>query len=481
LTNVIETGVKYTEAQWKCIQRIRQELEDHTPESDEDDEPALKNALMCLCMLTIMQDTSRISLYDSPMMHYLAVRGIDSQSQLLRSAFFYTPILAGMLWINRLIMLEVAVPSEAWPVLRLQSKAEIESIPDRIHELRQKHLCEGSFSPTASILTQLAMGKKFNKTHQSPSNIHWSDDEQTIHYLGQPVPLAKIETMCQVLMRELKELLMALTFDSPVETVDLTRIVDSMAWGQAFRRQGFSFIEHNANQDQAKGDYGYLLKRARRGEGRWTMLKKKAGSHEVEWVKGQVRAYLTKEGQFLRKLMVCMHVTGGQPARGPELGSIKVNNSIYSARNIYIINGRVCFLTMYDKARKRRGNTEYIVRCLPDEVSQIVAQYLIRVRPFARALDKRESEYLFGDVRGPWAGEELSHELSRTTKKHLGVRLPVSGWRHVAIGIATRHLMRASKTWEKEYEDAEDGAEEFAEGDDDEELELDTFRHIMVR
>ncbi|KAH6689955.1 hypothetical protein BKA61DRAFT_432735, partial [Leptodontidium sp. MPI-SDFR-AT-0119] len=59
------------------------------------------------------------------------------------------------------------------------------------------------------------------------------------------------------------------------------------------------------------------------------------------------------------------------PTRGPELGSIKVSNSIYSARNIYIINGRVCFLTMYNKARKRRGNTEYIIRYLSDEVSQI--------------------------------------------------------------------------------------------------------------
>lgn len=179
--------------------------------------------------------------------------------------------------------------------------------------------------------------------------------------------------------------------------------------------------------------------------------------------------------------MVCMHVTGGQPARGPELGSVKVSNSIYSARNIYVINGRVCFLTMYDKARKRRGNTEYIVRCLPDDVGQILAQYLAYVWPFARALDHRESEYLFRDLRGPWAGEELSRALSQATKEHVGVRLTVSGWRHVAIGIATWHLMRASKTWEKENEDAEDGVDDFAEGDDDEELELDTFRHIMVR
>ena len=320
-----------------------------------------------------MQDTSRVGLYHSPMMHYLAVRGVDEQSQSLRSAFFYTPILAGMLWINRLIMLEVAVPTKAWPELKLDSKVDVESVPERIHELRQLHLCEGSFSPTSSILTQLAMGKKFNKTHQSPSNIHWSDDEQTIYYLGQPVELGKIETMCSRLIMELQELMMVLTFGSEVPAIDLSRIIDSMAWSQAFRRQNYSFIEHTRNQDQVEGDYRFLLDRARKREGRWKLLKKNQATKKVEWVDSQVKAYLTKERQFLRKLMVCMHITGGQPARGPELGSIKVSNSIYSARNIYVINGRICFLTMYDKARKRRGNTEYIIRCLLDEVRQVVA------------------------------------------------------------------------------------------------------------
>jgi hypothetical protein len=107
--------------------------------------------------------------------------------------------------------------------------------------------------------------------------------------------------------------------------------------------------------------------------------------------------------------------------------------------------------------------------------------YLIRVRSFAWALDRRESEYLFGDVWGPWAGEQLSRTLSVTTKKHLGVRLRVAGWRHMAIGIATRHLVRASKMWEKEHEGAEDGGEGFSEGGDEEELELDTFLHVIVR
>lgn len=82
-----------------------------------DQDPDLTNALMCLCMSVVMQDTSCIRLYESPMMHYLAVRGVDEQSQALRSSFFYTPILATALWVRRLIMLEVAVPLEAWPAI----------------------------------------------------------------------------------------------------------------------------------------------------------------------------------------------------------------------------------------------------------------------------------------------------------------------------------------------------------------------------
>src|ERR1700722_704217 len=109
-------------------------------------------------------------------------------------------------------MLEVAVPLEAWPELGLQSKADVESVPKRIHELRKKHLCEGSFSPTLSILSQLAMRKTFNKLHQLLSNIHWSEDEQTIYYLGKGVELGKIRTMCQALIRELHKLMHKLTF-----------------------------------------------------------------------------------------------------------------------------------------------------------------------------------------------------------------------------------------------------------------------------
>jgi hypothetical protein len=61
------------------------------------------------------------------------------------------------------------------------------------------------------------------------------------------------------------------------------------------------------------------------------------------------------------------------------------------------------------------------VRYIPDAVSQIIAQYLIRVRLFTRVLDRRESEYLFADKRGLWAGEQLSQILGPITRQVLGV------------------------------------------------------------
>ena len=118
-----------------------------------DQDPNLTSVLIHLCMLVIMQDTSRIKLYELLIMHYLAVRRVDKKSKALRLLFFYTPILASALWISWLIMLEVALLLELWPKLELKSKAQVELVPKRIHDLRRKHLCEGSFLPIASILS----------------------------------------------------------------------------------------------------------------------------------------------------------------------------------------------------------------------------------------------------------------------------------------------------------------------------------------
>jgi hypothetical protein len=70
-----------------------------------------------------------------------------------------------------------------------------------------------------------------------------------------------------------------------------------------------------------------------------------------------------------------------------------------------------------------------------------------------RILSRNESDYLFCDKRGPWAGDQLSVALASATTTHLGVRLTVQSWRQVAIAMANEHLGRAIDVWDIEGDD----------------------------
>ncbi|CEN60835.1 Putative Superfamily II DNA helicase [Aspergillus calidoustus] len=63
-----------------------------------------------------------------------------------------------------------------------------------------------------------------------------------------------------------------------------------------------------------------------------------------------VAQYLTRVARFKEKLAVAIHVTGGQPARAPELLSIQhVNTQASRHRNIFIEDGMVTAVTAYHK------------------------------------------------------------------------------------------------------------------------------------
>jgi hypothetical protein len=74
------------------------------------------------------------------------------------------------------------------------SRDDVVSVRARLEAVRAKRLCEGSFSPTSFIiLGQLAYGKMLNRTYTAQSNIHWSEDFQTIFFKGRPIEIRKLQ------------------------------------------------------------------------------------------------------------------------------------------------------------------------------------------------------------------------------------------------------------------------------------------------
>ena len=339
-------------------------------------------------------------------MHYLAVRRVDPKTQGFYSSFRYTLYLAYMLWMIRLLVLESALSEQGWPRLGLPSRQEFVeekgavAVAERIQAVRREYLCEGSYTPASSILSQLAFGQKQSRHHSAEANIYWSDDRQTVFYDGKGVAMAKVRVMCQALTDELEGLLQELLFGQSVQPLLLPLLVDSMGVTQRFRQKGYSFIDHPDNARWKVG-YEFLWERSLKagqklvqssGSGSDDSSSSKnsgsgsgsdngsdsgsddcdssgSGSGNREWITQAGNAYLAQEKQFLQKLLVAIHIQGGQPARGPEIGTITIRNSATSNRNIFVINGRVAVVTIYDKCQKRRGQVEYVFRCFPDRLS----------------------------------------------------------------------------------------------------------------
>jgi hypothetical protein len=87
--------------------------------------------------------------------------------------------------------------------------------------VREKRLCEGSFSLTSFILRQLAYSKVLNRTYTAQSNIHWSKDCRTLYFKGRPVEIRRLEAFRSAVVAEARAALQQLTFGTELPVVDL--------------------------------------------------------------------------------------------------------------------------------------------------------------------------------------------------------------------------------------------------------------------
>jgi hypothetical protein len=122
--------------------------------------------------------------------------------------------------------------------------------------------------------------------------------------------------------------------------------------------------------------------------------------------------------------MAAVHVTGGQPGRGKEIGSIKFQNSTTSMRNFFIHKGDLFAVTDYHKARSATGLSHSPARFLLPQVAQLAVIYIAYIRPFANTLYSQISgtqnatggDYLVCDESLPnksWDGKHLTRACTK--------------------------------------------------------------------
>lgn len=148
--------------------------------------------------------------------------------------------------------------------------------------------------------------------------------------------------------------------------------------------KGWSFIEDSRNQNVLPERKRWMLDRvlsAHRLRTQFVEVRKK--DSKVVWKLSAAKQYVAKIQSFLERLLLLVHLTVGQPARGTDILSLRHCNTVNgNHRSIFIENGLVSTVTSYHKGYNIFGSTKIIHRYLPKEVSELVVYHLWFILPF---------------------------------------------------------------------------------------------------
>ncbi|TKA75572.1 hypothetical protein B0A55_07939 [Friedmanniomyces simplex] len=399
--------------------------------------------------------------FKSAVMHFLAVLGIDEEMIRLRSANDFSYMLAGVVYCTRVLAVEVILPSEHW-------EEQEEEDDRRFRQMRDEYLADGTYSVFSKMLSLLAYGKSIALDHNNAGAVSWSLDRSVMSFRGRQIRLERIGTMIRDVITEAESklwtVLMWTTSDNRFE-IPLEQLEDDVT----FTKRGISFITNRANALEDKR--------------RWMLERAFAHADGQKlyrggvWSKMSVRKYLRQVDRFRELLLFCIHVTGGQPARGSEITTIRFRNGFLQDRNVFVIQGQMAVVTRYHKSQSQFDKPKVIPGFLPWQVGQLLAVYLAYVQPFQEYLSEEVrgfgfSDYVWSSEYGAWGTDRLTRIIVRETQKRLGVRLTTLEYRHVAISVGREVV---GEQFARGYIEGAGEAEE-AEVDEDDALEMSAGR-----
>ena len=235
-------------------------------------------------------------------------------------------------------------------------------------------------------------------------------------------------------MTRIEQLSQDLLFDW-VPDVNLQNVRDNMS----IRRPGYSFLSEPSNG--LSSSFRVLSRRAFSSRGNISL----SGSGRP-----RAEAYLRQRDRLVRHLFTAMHITSGMPARGEELRMIRWANTVTAMRNVFMFEGKIILVFLYNKANTNHNNSFYIVRRPAPPVERILALYLIYIMPFcdflARELQGETSgilnAHLFSrhDSQSTCFNSKACSRSPREAMVDCPVPLDMRTYRQIAISMSKKHL-----------------------------------------
>ncbi len=252
-----------------------------------------------------------------------------------------------------------------------------------VTKMMDRFMVRGSHSPMQWMLDLRTYGLKIHYNTTTEGHIDWVGEQ--ILYKSIQFTMGKFRGMIHGLMTETRRMLindLLLANDR----FNMPRIPwQSLRDNPVENTPGWNFMQDTRNQFEVDGQW-WLYNRI--GENENIMRKFVKAGRGLTWNRSQIEGYMHQVMEYREKLLMLVHITGGQPARAPELLSVRHSNIIKGEhRNVFVENRLMVFVTRYHKGYAVSGDVKVIHRYLPREVGELMMYYLWLVLPFQQRLE----------------------------------------------------------------------------------------------
>ncbi|KAF3032558.1 hypothetical protein E8E12_001438 [Didymella heteroderae] len=335
-----------------------EEMETHTDEptvnaiSEPQTLSSIQKACLEFCIALLSQSITRKE-YDSPMVCALAVLGVKADGW--KGPEQYPPVLSAVIKVARFMVvqqaLELSDPLDDGDEFDSDSAYESDdsSNPPRrrrkgclqfVQEMMDRFMVRGSHSPMQWMLDLRTYGLKIHYNTTSRGHVEWVGREELL-YKSLQFSMAQFRGMVHGLATESRRLLMdELLFGNSRAAEPIPSVPwDSLRDNPTDERPGWNFLKDHRTRMPVDGER-WLFERVGQDAAirdRFTKRETRSGINKQE-----VERYMDRVIAFREKLAVLVHIVEGQPARWPELGSVRHSNTVKGGhRNIFIEDGMV--------------------------------------------------------------------------------------------------------------------------------------------
>ena len=392
-----ESCIQLTDAQEKAWEAA-------TQSAVEQDRPALRDAMLALSMALICHEFGG-SRYSSPLLSFCAILSVKPHTKTWKEAGNYNSCLSGVIWVVQLIIFHTSARLE---------KAELGSTLEHIKQYCGQFLKQDTETPMGEILgwrlLLFTVSKEVVGLHQA----QWDVDEKVLTYGDVNL---HIDHVPRLLLSEFQQAQHLLYNELMFGAQTLPRM---RAWAlkdnldaDAF---GWFFGQHRENVELLKPLTRSLLAVIQDSKPlRDSFLDTTADGAKV-WREKAIERYEAVADEFLKRLLVLIHMGSGQPLRESELFSVTWRNS-QRRRNVYLKHGLVILHTTYHKGQQQTGKFKDNIRFLPAPFGELLLDYLVVVIPLRQVFLRQSaphaviSPYLWWKDGKVWTDNRLTRYM----------------------------------------------------------------------